>query len=82
MVAKDRSASDHGQQERIFTQRTERLTHSRNNLGFHSKLALKSTCKVGDATLSVSCHIRDFSNVVEHVTGSEEEDEDETNSSP
>lgn len=48
------------------------LTDSSNNLRLHSKLALKATREIADASLTIGSHIWHFPDVVEHVSGGEE----------
>lgn len=52
--------------------RLEKLTHSSYNLGLHSELIGETTGKIGDAALTISCHVWDLPDVIEHVTTCEE----------
>ena len=58
------------------------LTHCRNDLCLKTILARKSSCKVANAPLSIPSHIRDLSDVVEHVATGKEEDGDQADGRP
>lgn len=59
-----------------------KLTHGRHNLGLKTKLVGKPSSKVAHTTSAVACNIRDFANVVEHMSTCEEKDENQANTSP
>ena len=57
-------------------------THAGHNLCFHPKLIRKSSCKIRDTSFAISCHIRDFSYVIEHVAARKQQNRDQAKSSP
>lgn len=57
-------------------------THGGNNLCLQAKLVLESTGKVADASLSITGHVWDLANVIEHVSAREEQHSDQADSSP
>ncbi len=59
-----------------------RLTYGSHDLCLQAKLVLESTSKVTNTSVSISGHIRDLSNVIEHLTAGEEEDGDQAESRP
>lgn len=66
------------------SQRRDRnqLTHAGHNLCFHAELIRKATCEIRDPTLAVACNIGYFSDVVEHLAASEEQNRDQADRSP
>lgn len=58
------------------------LTHASNDLSLHTILVLETIGKVADASLSITSHIRNLADVVEHVSAGEEQDGDEGNGGP
>ena len=58
------------------------LTHSSNDLRLHAILILETAGKVTDPTTPVACHIWHFSNMVEHVSAREQQNHDQTDTSP
>lgn len=51
-------------------------THRGYNLRLQSKLVLEAIREVTHTSLAIARHVWDFSNVVEHVATSEQEDRD------
>jgi hypothetical protein len=47
-------------------------TNCSNDLGLQTKLVLEASSKVADATLSISGHVWDLSDMVEHVSACKE----------
>lgn len=57
-------------------------THSRNNLSLKAILVGKSSSKIADTTSAVTGNIWYFSDMVEHVSGSEEKNGNQADSCP
>jgi hypothetical protein len=81
MTEKASKASKTGQSS-ISVLNMGELTHGGHYLCLHPILGLESTCKICDATFSVSCDVWHLSNMIEHMSRSEEEDQDQANRCP
>lgn len=57
-------------------------TNGSNDLCLETKLVLEAPGKVSDAALAVTGNVGDFSDVVEHVAGCEEENHDDADGGP
>lgn len=69
MVAKDRTPSvESGQSGDVGSRDRYRLTHSGNDLCLKTELVLETTSEVADSTLAIGSDVRDFADVVEHVS--------------
>lgn len=58
------------------------LTNGRDDLRFQTELRLKPVDEIADTATSVTCDIRYFANVVEHVSTREQQDRDQTDGCP
>lgn len=59
-----------------------KLTNCSNDLGLQTKLVLEASGKVADATLAISGHVWDLSDMVEHVSTGKEKNSNQANGSP
>jgi hypothetical protein len=53
-----------------------KLTYRSDNLGLQPELGLKAIGKIAHPTFTVAGDVRDFSDMIEHMTTSEEKDRD------
>ena len=67
---------------RISVKGYSERTHRSNNLRLKPILILKPASKVTYTSLAIRNHIRDFSNVVEHVSAREEENGNQADGGP
>ena len=67
---------------RVRTAKEPKPTHSCHNLRLQTELILKSTGKVNNTAFTILCNVRNFPNMVEHVSTCEEEDRNQAESSP
>jgi len=61
---------------------SQQLTHCSHDLSLNAILILKPACKIADSTTAVASNVRDSSNVVKHVSASEEKNHDQADTSP
>lgn len=59
-----------------------KLTNCSNNLRLQTKLGLETSSKVADATLSITRHVWNLSDMVEHMSTCKEENSDQADGSP
>lgn len=84
IVAKERRPSTAVSSAKVnaIVTRRRMLTHASYDLGLQTILTGKTTSEITYTTMAIPCHIRNFANVIEHMATREEEDSNQTNSSP